>query len=97
MERVDNHEARSDQAIEWLARLRATDVTAAEKADFAAWLAESPLNKAAFDDATHLWHQLDGLPELTDLPTRRPSRSFFPQWPLAAAATVVFAKWIPWM
>ena len=42
MERFDDtsDEFRSDQAIEWLARLRASDVTAAEKAEFANWLAE---------------------------------------------------------
>ena len=42
----------SDEAIEWLARLRADDVTQQEKADFAAWLAASALHKTAFDEAT---------------------------------------------
>ncbi len=88
MERVKNQQARSDEAIEWLARLRASDVTAAEKADFAAWLAESPLNKAAFDDATRLWHELHDLPVTTELPSKR---VFKMNWPLAAAATVLFA------
>ncbi len=89
MESFDQQQQkRSDEAIEWLARLRASDVTAAEKADFAAWLAESPLNKAAFDDATRLWHDLNELPLHTELPRKR---AFKMHWPLAAAATVVFA------
>ncbi len=85
------NQTRSDAAIEWLARMRAADVTAAEKAEFAEWLAASPRNKVAFDEATALWHSLADLPDVkvAPLPKRsRPSR----QWPLAAAASVLLAS-----
>jgi transmembrane sensor len=50
--------AADDQAIEWLARLRATDVTDVEKADFAQWLASDVYHKIAFDEALDLWEHV---------------------------------------
>lgn len=93
MERTqyNNADSRSDQAIEWLARLRAEDVTAAETAEFATWLAASSLNKVAFDDATVLWHQLRAMPRQS-LPTpRQYSGAYHRRWPLAAAASFLLA------
>jgi len=85
-----NEDSASDQAIEWLARLRADDVTAAEVADFATWLANSSRNKVAFDEATELWHLLNELPvQVTQKPIKR--RVYNTALPLAAAASVVFA------
>ena len=86
----------SDQAIEWLARLRADDVTPAETADFATWLASSSLNKAAFDEATELWHQLRQLPAQR-LPVQRLAPSQPPYrraFPLAAAASFLVACFV---
>ena len=45
----------SDQAIEWLARLRADDLPERELGAFAEWLAASSEHKAAFDEACDLW------------------------------------------
>ncbi|MEM7099839.1 MAG: FecR domain-containing protein [Pseudomonadota bacterium] len=45
----------SDQAIEWLARLRAEDVKDQEIGAFAEWLAASSEHKLAFDEALDLW------------------------------------------
>ncbi len=82
----------SDQAIEWLARMRATDVTAAEKADFAAWLALSDAHRAAFDDAASLWElsaRLDtSKVDLTQPEAASTSVRRRPWLPLAAAASV---------
>ena len=77
----------SNQAIEWLARLRASDVTAEEKAQFAQWLHADSIHKTAFDDATTLWHGLDALPEQTSAQYERRRSPYM--IPLAAAATVI--------
>ena len=57
----------SDQAIEWLARIRSEDLQEGELGAFAEWLAASSQHQQAFDDATALWHvsgaALDQLPE----------------------------------
>lgn len=80
----------SDQAIEWLARLRADDVTAEEKADFATWLAASSLNKIAFDEATELWQALGQMPRQA-VPAPTMQKRYNRALPLAAAASVLFA------
>lgn len=78
--------APSDEAIEWLTRLRATDVTAAERGEFALWLSHGD-NRATFDAALDLWGQLEVLGTL-DLPV--PHRSKPSRWvPLAAAASLM--------
>ena len=47
MNRIESHEAQvnpvpiaANEAMEWLGRLRATDLTESEQADFAAWLVQ---------------------------------------------------------
>ena len=80
----------SDQAIEWLARLRADDVTPQEKADFATWLAASSLNKIAFDEAAELWQVLDQMPRQA-VPTPTSRKRYNRALPFAAAASVLFA------
>ncbi len=80
----------SDEAIEWLARLRADDVTQQEKADFAAWLAASSLNKVAFDEATELWQLLGRMPQQS-VPAATSGRGYTRALPFAAAASVLVA------
>ena len=76
----------SDEAIEWLARLRAKDVTAAERGEFAVWLSRGE-NKANFDATLALWEQLEVLGTL-DVPI--PSSSKLGRWlPLATAASLI--------
>ncbi|MEM7079824.1 MAG: FecR domain-containing protein [Pseudomonadota bacterium] len=83
----------SDEAIEWLARLRAHDVTDQETADFAHWLNHSPAHKHAFDEATALWHLSAGIDaaHATALPARSRHSHRRLQWTagLATAASVL--------
>lgn len=62
MEAFRGENSATDQAITWLARLRAANVTVADKAAFAEWLHADPSHKNAFDETTELWHALDVLP-----------------------------------
>lgn len=47
-----------DEAAEWIGRLRAEDVSSADRVAFSRWLQRSPAHKAAFDSMADLW---DGL------------------------------------
>lgn len=47
-------------AAEWIARLNADDRSAADEEAFRAWLAASPGNAAAFEQATDLWAMVPG-------------------------------------
>ena len=99
-----NRQQLEDAAIEWIARLRASDVTDAERADFATWLAESPAHAEAFDAMIELWN-LTGNLEVAEASqiaststgeaavVRLPARtaSFKQAWPLALAATVALS------
>jgi transmembrane sensor len=100
VKRSPDHTRASDEAIEWLARLRATDVSNAEQGDFAQWLATHPLHKIAFDDALALWEELGTLPaDVMDGQSASGERSASDgqsessaQWPsLAAAATILLS------
>ncbi len=48
-------EAASDRAIEWFARLRADDVTEADRQRFFVWLGENRENQQAFVETLKLW------------------------------------------
>ena len=88
-----SRQANEDAAIEWIARLRASDITDAERAEFAAWLADNDAHKQAFDAMAELW-DLSGSLETADLlpmkgvPLKRRRRFIAP---LAAAASVAMA------
>ncbi len=45
------------EAIEWLARLNTSDVSAAQEQAFFAWLAQSPVHQAAYLSAEQLWQR----------------------------------------
>jgi len=47
-----------DEAIAWIARLRAHDVSADERSRFAEWLAKDVRHSAAFDEIVDLWQRL---------------------------------------
>jgi transmembrane sensor len=47
-----------DQAITWIARLRAHDVSAEERSRFAEWIASDARHSAAFDEIFALWQRL---------------------------------------
>lgn len=84
----------SDEAIEWLARVRAEDVTAEETADFAQWLNQSPEHKRAFDEATALWHltqHIDSRPDSLPFAHRRPSNVGWGAGLALAAGVLLFS------
>ena len=83
-----SRQANEDAAIEWIARLRASDITDAERAEFAAWLAENEAHKQAFDAMAELW-DVSGSLEVAAVVPLKPKRRFFA--PLAAAASVAMA------
>lgn len=47
----------SDEAIQWIARLRSHDVSNQDRAAFVEWMAD-PNHRAAFDELLALWEQL---------------------------------------
>lgn len=51
------------EAADWLARLNADDRTEANERAFQAWLAESPVHAAAFEEATTIWDLAGGVPQ----------------------------------
>jgi ferric-dicitrate binding protein FerR (iron transport regulator) len=54
-----------DEAIAWIARLRAHDVSAEERSRFAEWLAGDVRHSAAFDEIVDLWQRLGVVAHLT--------------------------------
>lgn len=82
-----------DQAVTWVARLRADDVTVADKGAFSRWLTASEENKEAFDHTLSLWAHLEVVGQLPfdDLTqkTRRGRSGAFQFYLLTLAATVV--------
>ena len=70
------HDDSLDQACAWIARLRADNVSAADRRDFAAWLSESTVNRDAFDEMSELWGDLGALAHMPIdelFPESRPS------------------------
>ena len=60
-----NHSA-ADTAAEWVAKLSSQDVTDGDRAEFQEWLASSPENRRAFEDAHQTWLDLDALSNLAN-------------------------------
>lgn len=97
-----------EQAIHWLARLHSGHYTDAERAAFAAWLAENKAHRHTFDEVQRLWNEMEGLRTLAarDLAAARTYRPR-PAWRgwrgaalalacaggLAAALLVVIPAW----
>jgi ferric-dicitrate binding protein FerR (iron transport regulator) len=55
----------SDEAIVWLARLHADDVSVDEQLEFSRWLA-CPEHRLAFDEVVELWDLLGCVRDLHD-------------------------------
>ena len=53
--RLPNRELIEEQAAAWIARLQADDVSADDKARFAAWYAAHPLHARAYDELGATW------------------------------------------
>jgi transmembrane sensor len=54
-----------DEAITWIARLRAHDVSPEDRSRFAEWLARDVRHSAAFDEIVQLWQRLGVVAHLT--------------------------------
>ena len=54
-------------AVEWIMRKHASPLDAAAELKLLAWLEEDPANRAAYEEASHLW-LLTGMVPRTDEP-----------------------------
>lgn len=85
-----------DQAAAWIARLRADDVSAGDRARFACWLSEDAGNAAAFDRMLELWSDLGVLRALPiEIPRTARARRWQLPLGLAAAAAVAALLVLP--
>jgi transmembrane sensor len=96
---VDFPASTPSNAFDWIARLRAGDVTAQERIEFENWLAADPANRETYEKCERIsaWPQrLQAQPELLQklrsrldhpaIPLKRPGKSY--AWPVAIAATL---------
>ncbi|MEP1471251.1 MAG: FecR domain-containing protein [Halieaceae bacterium] len=82
-----------DQALAWIARLRADNVSAEDHQQFALWMAEGPTRRRAMDDMLNLWDDLGAVealpfPEIDTRPAANQSRWFQVGAAMAAACLV---------
>ncbi len=92
------HSERLDQATAWFVRLRADDVSAQERAEFARWLARDAANATAFDRMTALWSELGTALGAREHARPAPVARRWRGWPavaLAAAAGVAAMLLMP--
>jgi ferric-dicitrate binding protein FerR (iron transport regulator) len=64
METVRVTDRMADEAITWFARLRADDVTEADRQGFVSWLRDHRLHQHAFIEILNLWEDLSVLKSL---------------------------------
>lgn len=62
-DRENDDSTLSDQAVNWLVRLDAHDMTAEERRAFEAWRRQSPAHRHAFAEIENLWQDFDRLAE----------------------------------
>ena len=64
-----------EEATRWFARLRRDEVSASDRAAFAAWQSESLAHRRAYQEVEDLWNVMDGLePIPVERPYRLPTR-----------------------
>lgn len=71
---LPSHEAIEMEAAEWLAALGRDDITAEELASFRRWRAASERHRAAFDEMSALWGELEILKSLDGIAAAEPAR-----------------------
>lgn len=71
---ISNANSHNDNAIRWLALLRAEPLSATVQQDFALWLAASPGNKAQFDAVLSMWEDLAVLKHLPEQAEPQPQQ-----------------------
>ncbi|NWA03017.1 FecR family protein [Pseudomonas gingeri] len=95
------YDAITDAAAHWCMRLHEQDCTAAERAEFDAWLKADPLHAFEYEAMLEIWDVADHLPrpaeaEIIPLPVRRPR---WPRYGVAAAVSLLaipLAGYIGW-
>ena len=93
------YESDCDQALAWIARFRADNVSDQDRQHFALWLAEAPERKQAMDDMLALWDDLGAVkalpfPEIASQPAANQSHWFRAGAAAVAACLVAtFALW----
>lgn len=81
-----------NEAIAWLAKLNAPDLSHADEARFFEWLNASPFHQAAYIKAEELWQRGDALQQVSAAPTKSFRSTWFfgkvpmPQWQSWAVA-----------
>ncbi|MBD9355585.1 FecR family protein [Methylomonas sp. EbA] len=88
----------SDQAIDWVIRLRAGNAGAQERRAAAEWQNRSPSHRRAFAEAEQLWLDMGEVWSVTELPrpTQAMGRRFSrPVWRGLAAAALALALVLP--
>jgi transmembrane sensor len=87
---TEEDELRRHVALRWWTRLDAGEPTRQEREAFAAWLAESPLNKEVFDQISQLWDDFEPLRAHFDKAGPVPRRARR-RLPIAAAVAAMLA------
>lgn len=99
-------DALAEQAIQWFARLRASDLSAEEDQRFQRWLAENPAHSRAYREIVEFWDDPDfgaSLEETSPSPSTTPRASQKPNrfYLRFAFASVLAIAWIwslnPWL
>lgn len=98
-------DALNKQAIEWFARMRANNVTAAEQAQFKAWINTSALHQQAFSEVNSFWEDVDfsnllhDMPLSHEVPPRLTTRMWLPYFKytlgIAASLAITFILFRP--
>jgi transmembrane sensor len=88
-----HHNARFDQASDWIAKFDKS-LSASEEGEFKVWLSESDENYTVFMDMAKLWDQMDTLSRLADICPDAAKSSLSLQrysWPIAASVFLAIA------
>ncbi len=93
---TDKFDRSSDEALGWVARLRSDRCNESDHQAFALWLAESPLNRRAMDDAQDLWDDLGALRHLPLDEAQRPAANQSRWWAAAAVAASLALAAVLW-
>ncbi len=84
----EEHGHALDQALAWIARLRADTAAEADRQAFALWLAAAPSHPQAMDDALALWEELGDAVAVEPPPGTGSDTSRSRRWLFGSAAAI---------
>ena len=87
----------SAEAGAWLARLQASDLSAADEQTFHNWLAANPAHAAAFEHATGVWENLGALSRGAYFPDEKPQHQISRRALIAASAGFIIGSGVPFL